>query len=169
MTEPNLKTCDVSDIPSIRLILRETWLATYSAFIPADDILSYFETAYSESQLTVLLHSTNVWNFLAVVKDEPMGYLRTQNDSMQEKFFINSIYVLPKAQGLGLGNLLLTHARNQAEKDQYDKIYLGVMKQNLPALRWYQKHGFTFDLEEPFQMGKTQVMHLIGWAPVSHL
>jgi hypothetical protein len=40
------------------------------------------------------------------------------------------------------------------------------MKQNIKALEWYKNLGFVFVEEEPFQMGLTGVMHLIGYKTI---
>ena len=73
------------------------------------------------------------------------------------------MYVLPKYQGFGLGKKLLNEAYRIAKEKHFNKVWLGVMKQNVKSLEWYQNLGFIFDEEEPFQMGSTEVMHLIGY------
>ena len=85
------------------------------------------------------------------------------NDEMADKFFISSLYVLPEFQGYGIGKKLLLQAEEIAAKLKHDKVWLGVMKDNIKALEWYRKIGFQFVEEEPFKMGETEVMHLIGY------
>ncbi len=60
-----------------------------------------------------------------------------------------------------LGNHLVADKEEAAARG-YTSIYLGVMKQNVKSLKWYENHGFVFNEELPFQMGKTSVPHLIG-------
>ena len=54
-------------------------------------------------------------------------------------------------------------AEETAVKLKHDKVWLGVMKDNAKALEWYKKLGFQFVEEEPFKMGNTEVLHLIGY------
>jgi ribosomal protein S18 acetylase RimI-like enzyme len=87
-------------------------------------------------------------------------------DHINKKFYVSSLYVLPEFQGFGLGKKLLNESYRIAKEKQYCKVWLGVMKQNVKSLEWYQNLGFIFNEEEPFQMGSTQVMHLIGYKTI---
>ena len=84
-------------------------------------------------------------------------------DSINKKLYISSLYVLPEFQGFGVGKKLLNEAYRIAAAKGFSKIWLGVMKQNVKSLDWYKSLGFVFVEEEPFQMGSTEVMHLIGY------
>jgi len=99
---------------------------------------------------------------IAEVNSVPVGWLKLFEDHINKKFFVSSLYVLPEYQGFGLGKKLLNEVYRIAAEKQFSKVWLGVMKQNVKALEWYQNLGFVFDEEEPFQMGSTQVIHLIG-------
>jgi len=86
---------------------------------------------------------------------------------LRDKFFISSLYVLPELQGYGIGKKLLVKAEEIAAKLKYEKVWLGVMKDNVKALEWYKKIGFQFVEEEPFKMGDTEVLHLIGYKVIA--
>ena len=43
------------DIPAVRRILWESWLATYRAFIPEEDLRAYFTATYQPDSLLRLL------------------------------------------------------------------------------------------------------------------
>jgi ribosomal protein S18 acetylase RimI-like enzyme len=58
---------------------------------------------------------------------------------------------------------LLAESYKIANEKHYGKVWLGVMKQNTKAVEWYKKLGFEFVEEEPFTMGATKVLHLIGF------
>ena len=100
---------------------------------------------------------------IAEVNSVPVGWLKLFEDLINKKFFVSSLYVLPEYQGFGLGKKLLNEAYRIAKEKHFPKVWLGVMKQNVKSLDWYKNLGFVFDEEEPFQMGKTRVMHLIGY------
>ena len=150
------------DFSIVKKILLVTWKNTYT-FIPDEDILSHFEKHYSEDRLIEILNDPFSKGIIAEVNSIPTGWLKLFEDIINKKYFVSSLYVLPGYQGLGLGKKLLNEAYRIAKEKQFSKVWLGVMKQNVKSLEWYKNLGFIFDEEEPFQMGSTEVMHLIGY------
>lgn len=53
--------------------------------------------------------------------------------------------VWPKWMGSGAGTRLLKEARNEAERRGVKTIKLGTTNDNLPALYFYQRHGFVIE------------------------
>ena len=150
------------DFSIVKNILLTTWKNTYT-FIPEDDILSHFEKHYSEDRLIEILNDPFSKGIIAEVNSVPAGWLKLFEDHINKKFYVSSLYVLPEFQGFGLGKKLMNEAYRIAKEKHFPKVWLGVMKQNVKSLDWYKNLGFVFNEEEPFQMGKTQVMHLIGY------
>ncbi|HCY77931.1 MAG TPA: hypothetical protein DHV28_18650 [Ignavibacteriales bacterium] len=161
-TEITIRNWTRDDFSIVKNILLETWKNTYT-FIPEEDILSHFEKHYSEDRLIEILNDPFSNGIIAEVNSIPAGWLKLFEDHINKKFFVSSLYVLPEYQGFGLGKKLLSESYKIAKEKQFSKVWLGVMKQNVKSLEWYQNLGFVFDEEEPFQMGSTQVMHLIGY------
>ena len=50
-----------------------------------------------------------------------------------------------------------------ARKYNVDRVWLGVMIDNKPAIQWYLKQGFVFVENKPFTIGKTTIEDLIGY------
>lgn len=48
-----------------------------------------------------------------------------------------AIFVAPESQGKGMGTALLNDAKNSRES-----LRLSVYKENVPSLKFYEKHGF---------------------------
>ena len=153
------------DFTIVKNILLTTWKDTYS-FIPEKDILTHFEKFYSYDRLIEILNDPFSKGIIAEVNLVSAGWLKLFEDIINKKFFVSSLYVLPEFQGYGLGKKLLIEAYRIARQKQFKKIWLGVMNQNVKALEWYKNLGFFFVEEEPFQMGATQVMHLIGYKTI---
>jgi len=160
--EITLRNWTKEDFSIVKNILLTTWKNTYT-FIPERDILSHFEKHYNQDRLIEILNDPFSKGIIAEVNFVPAGWLKLFEDHINKKFFISSLYILPEFQGFGLGKKLLNEAYSIAKQKQFNKVWLGVMKQNVKALEWYQNLGFIFDEEEPFQMGSTEVMHLIGY------
>lgn len=55
---------------------------------------------------------------------------------------IYSIAVLPEFKGLGLGLLLLDHAKKIAKERGNNKILLEANSRNLKLIKWYETAGF---------------------------
>jgi len=160
--EITIRNWTKEDFSIVKNILLVTWKNTYT-FIPEEDILTHFEKHYSEDRLIEILNDPFSEGIIAEVNSVPAGWLKLFEDHINKKFFVSSLYVLPEYQGVGLGKKLLNESYRIAKEKQFSKVWLGVMKQNVKSLEWYQNLGFIFDEEEPFQMGSTNVMHLIGY------
>ena len=158
----NIRIWHESDFPIVRKILLDTWLDTYSSFIPVEDINGYLESTYNVEKLKLILENPDSSGFVIESGIIPLGFMRISISKTENRFYISSLYVLPEYQGLGLGKSLLSKATEEAAIRGYTNIYLGVMKQNVKSLKWHENHGFIFNEELPFQMGKTSVPHLIG-------
>jgi ribosomal protein S18 acetylase RimI-like enzyme len=161
-TEITLRNWTKKDFQTVRNILLVTWKDAYR-FIPEKDIITHLENYYSKTKLLELFNDHCTKGILTEIENKPVGWMKLFDDQSNKKFFISSLYVLPEFQGYGIGKKLLLEAESIALKLNYDKVWLGVMKDNNKALEWYKKIGFQFVEEEPFKMGETEVMHLIGY------
>lgn len=165
--KPIYREWKLEDTSQIQNVLFNTWLASYADFIPITDIEWYFNNYYSEIKFAELFDDKQSTSYVAEVKGHVVGYARTKVNQEQQRCYLESLYVLPEFQGKGIGGELLRIAERKAKEYSFNKVWLGVMVQNVPSLEWYKKIGFTFVEEAPFQMGKTTVSHLIGYKEIS--
>jgi len=155
------------DLAAVRHITWETWVATYSSFIPMEDLRGYCDEYYSIDALAELMVSPSFHGLLAIEDGVPAGYAKVKYNSEEQRCYLSSLYILPAFQGRGIGSRLLAAGEEIAGTFGVGEIWLGVMVQNTNALAWYKKIGFTFVEEAPFTMGKTTVTHLIGYRAIS--
>ena len=160
--EINIRNWTKEDFPIVKEILLTTWKDTYS-FIPDEDIKIHFESFYSKNSLIGMINDPFTKGMLAEVNSVSVGWMKLFEDHINKKLYVSSLYILPEYQGFGIGKKLLNEAYLIAKEKHFPKVWLGVMKQNIKSLEWYQKLGFIFGKEEPFKMGSTEVMHLIGY------
>ena len=153
----------MEDLPAVRWILWESWMAAYSAFVPEEDLRAYHEATYRIESLTHLYESPFVHGFIGEADGEAAGFARTQFNKSENRLFLASLYLLPDFQRKGIGGRLLRAAEEKALAYNLGELWVGVMVQNEAARRWYEKRGFRFVREEPFRMGGTTVPHLIGF------
>src|SRR3989304_7629164 len=167
-TEITLRNWTKEDFQTVRNILLVTWKDAYH-FIPEKDIIIHLDNFCSETKLLELFNDHRTNGILAEIENKPVGWMKLFDNQLAEKFFISSLYVLPGFQGYGIGRKLLLKAEETASKLKHDKVWLGVMKDNVKTLEWYRKIGFQFVEEEPFKMGETEVLHLIGYKALNQI
>jgi diamine N-acetyltransferase len=161
-----IRSWKADDLETIRTITWTTWVDAYGSFIPEADLRLYFDCVYTVQELTDLLASPEFRGLLAEVGGCAAGYAKVTFASEEKRCYLSSLYVLPAFQGKGVGSLLLQEAEHHALAFGVQEIWLGVMVQNTPTLRWYERIGFTFVEEQPFIMGNTSVPHRIGFRPI---
>ncbi len=152
-----------SDLAALRTITWDSWVSTYSSFIPESDLRSYFDIHYTEASFLSMFDDPFTQVFIAETEDHIAGYVRLFFNQDENRLYVPSLYFLPDFQGQGMGRQLLEAAEGYAAKKGVDDLWIGVMVQNRQALVFYRKLGFLFVREEPFTMGKTTVRHLIGY------
>lgn len=154
------------DLPAIRRIGWETWLATYSGFVPREDMALFHNNYYSPEKLAGLFRNPDMYGFMAEADGNAVGYSKCHDNRAEGRFYITSLYVLPEFQGQDFGKMLLTHGIALAKSMGHTRVWLGVMLANKHALNWYLKNDFVFVEQLPFVMGFSEVSHLIGFKEI---
>jgi len=158
-----IRSWQKDDLASIRRITWQSWMSTYSSFIPESDLRSYFDIHYTEASLLGMFNDPFTHSFIAEINDQIAGYARLVFNRDENRLYVPSLHVLRDFQGQGTGRRLLEAAEVFATDKGLDKLWIGVMVKNRQALVFYRKVGFQFVREEPFTMSKTTVNHLIGY------
>ncbi len=152
-----------SDLLAIQQVAWDTWADAYGAFIPEEDRRDFHESYYAMDKLQNLFDSKIVKGSVAISNNRIVGYSKTHWNAQREEFFITSLYVLRQFQKLRLGKQLLEFGIETARKLHVDRVWLGVMVENKPAIQWYVRQGFVFVDHKPFTIGKTTIDDLIGY------
>lgn len=151
-----------TDAEGVRQVLKESWKEAYSPFIPQLDLDFYLEKTYNINSLIELSKNSNYICYVSEYEDVICGWLKLSLDKLENRFYLSSIYVLPDFQKNKIGEKFFQITCEEATKNNFKEIYIGVMTKNANALNWYKKLGFVFFEEEPFTMGNSSVTHLIG-------
>ncbi|KGN33926.1 acyltransferase [Knoellia sinensis KCTC 19936] len=98
--------------------------------------------AYSDESWRARLTTMNVW--LAFAGDRPVGTVAIYHDDEQppEEIYLIGMWVSASVRGRGVGDLLVATALDAAREDGYARVHLEVAKENEPAQRLYERHGF---------------------------
>ena len=70
-----------------------------------------------------------------------VGFLSLRME--KEVMHVNDIVILPAYQNMGFGSALMQFAIEQAIARKCDRIILGMVHDNIPLRKWYEKLGFT--------------------------
>ena len=112
---------------------------------------------FSEEQIAVMRDA--VEDHRASSDGEPCGYLSVQQEA-EELFHLQKIYVLPRFQGLGVGEFLFRHAVEYVRSVHPApcRMELNVNRSNR-AVRFYEKMGMRKLREGDFPIGDGYYMN----------
>jgi GNAT superfamily N-acetyltransferase len=156
MTEIIEATSD--DIGTIRQLAEQTFHATYLPLQPKEKVDYLFGLMYSLPHLTEQMK--NGQRFI-IIKDQT-GYLGYASYEINCKRIgvtkIHKIYVLPAAQGKGVGKKLIDSISAFALQNKNQILSLNVYRQN-PAIDFYEKMGFKKSEEVDIDVGNGFMMN----------
>ncbi|RDY60829.1 GNAT family N-acetyltransferase [Flagellimonas nanhaiensis] len=156
-----IRRANNSDAATIALLGRFTFTETFGhLFGDQQDLLDYLDRTFNVEKLHNSIDKPNNLYWLAFVDNLPIGYAKLKLNSSSPFIESNNIcqlqkiYVLKdflsKKVGLTLQSKLLEKAQNLG----YEEIWLSVLKENLRAIRFYEKNGFRIIGDHGFQIGK---------------
>jgi ribosomal protein S18 acetylase RimI-like enzyme len=143
----------------VQKLVLKSWIDTYSNIFSFYDIEKSHKEYYNDQKLYEYFHERI--GIIALNKNNTIGYLIAQEKKGQNKFYINSIHLLKKYHGYGIGKKLLYEARQKAAELNYDKIWLDVMTKNERTVKWYFEQKFVLYDTSSYKMGDSEVEIMI--------
>ena len=134
------KVTENDNLNAIGEIYAQSWKAAYQGMVPQD----YLDGLVGSRWANVLGDSQ--YDAYVILEDEK--YIGTssicaaRDEKMVEWGEIVSIYLLPEYFGRGYAGPLFTCVINALRGKGYTNIYLWVLKENIRAQKFYEKHGF---------------------------
>jgi len=129
------------DLATISKITLQSWISTYSSFIPESDLTSYVNNHYTETHLLTMFDDPFVFGFVAETGSHIVGYARLVFNRDENRLYVPSLHVAPKFQSQGIGTQLLDVAEEQAAGRGLDELWIGAMVKNKRALALYREIG----------------------------
>ena len=110
----------------------------------ADGVMQKMQDEYIAEMLNQTL-TPNI-TLIAETKEGALGFIHTcaHQDSISGEICatVPLLAVSPKAQGMGVGQLLIQAAETWAKKQGYRLLHLEVFANNIKARGFYQSQGF---------------------------
>lgn len=147
----------IKDSPIIQAIANKTWPITYGSILSKAELDYMLDLMYSDESLLEQLKTKPLF-FLAYEDDVCLGFTSCENNYQNNKETrLHKIYILPEAQGKGVGKALIEKVIAIAKENQSEVISLNVNKFN-KAVSFYKKIGFVVASEEDLDVGVGYLM-----------
>ncbi|HJE45533.1 GNAT family N-acetyltransferase [Levilactobacillus namurensis] len=159
---PSLHPCNLTDLPTLQAISRETFAATFGAANTTQDLAKYLDTAYATDKLHREMINPDSHFYFVQVGSEVCGYLKVNTGDAQSEamgandFEVERIYVRPAYQKRGYGRILIELAEALATNAHKDQMWLGVWEHNDNARGFYAQIGFHRIGQHTFTLGSSQ-------------
>ena len=148
----------IQDLLLIRQLAEQTFHITYLPLQPKEKVDYLFDRMYNPTSLTEQIK--NGQQFI-LAKDETgyLGYASYEKNYKKNGVTkIHKIYVLPNAQGKGVGKKMIERITSTAVQNKNQTLSLNVYRKN-PAIDFYQRLGFKIAKEVNIDVGSGFVMN----------
>lgn len=138
-----IRTADGNDLEGVVAVGRTAWRATYSSIFPPELLELFLDKWWTMDANVPAIRARRT-----VVADQGGKIVAMASYGIhQGRFVIWKIYVLPEAQGRGIGGLLLD-AMYERARGEKDSVFLSFTDGNAAAYDFARLHGFVEDGRE---------------------
>ena len=143
------KKCTLSDLDMLTNISRQTFIDAFEKDNNPEDFKTYIDVAFSKEQIkTEILNSNSQFYFVYSKSDLVCYFKINENEAQAEPFGkdaleLSRIYVLKAFQGQNFGAHIISWIIELTKKMGKTWLWLGVWQQNVNAVKFYERHGFT--------------------------
>ena len=154
-----IEKASFGDLETLQEISRSTFVETFAASNSESDMQQYLNVNFSVDKLGAELCNEDSQFYIAWDEASAIGYLKVNAAQAQTELRedhsleIERIYLLDAYQGKNLGQLLFDKALEIAHQQGKTSVWLGVWKENVKAIRFYEKNGFVSFGTHVFKMG----------------
>jgi ribosomal protein S18 acetylase RimI-like enzyme len=136
---------------------------------PPADLQTYLSENYStsatakeiensdEDMIVATSTSDTILGFALMTRGPPEPCIK----DIQKQGELQRLYIHPSAQGQGVGKLLVSRVEEEARRQGFENLWLGVYEKNYRAIEVYERLGFQRVGTHEFVTGKEVQMDLI--------
>jgi diamine N-acetyltransferase len=148
----------VNDIVTIQTIAKITWPVAYGEILSQAQLDYMLYKMYSDEVLKDNLTNKGHHFILAKENDVCLGFASFEyNYISKDVTRLHKLYLLPSAQGKGVGKKLIDAIVEKAQKNHSTSLSLNVNRFN-KAVSFYKKVGFEIIAEEDLDIGDGYLM-----------
>nr|WP_315223836.1 GNAT family N-acetyltransferase [uncultured Flavobacterium sp.] len=148
----------LNDITTIQNIAYTTWTITYDQILSKEQLDYMLDLMYSDEALTIQFRKKKQLFYLILDDETPLGFIGIEhhyNDQLVTR--IHKIYLLPEAQGKGIGKKVMDEIAKMALENNSTALSLNVNRYNT-SLTFYKKIGFEVIEELDIEIGNGYLM-----------
>jgi len=156
---PSIRLATVADVDILCDLGATTFRATYRPISDPREVDEYADEHFSAERVLAWFRKPCARTLLAFVDGQPVGYARLRHARVpacvgdRKAIELSRLYLLPAAQGHGLGNALLAATLAQAAALEAATMWLGAYDRNVKALAFYARRGFVHAGTHEFEFG----------------
>ncbi|MFT5468618.1 MAG: RimJ/RimL family protein N-acetyltransferase [Verrucomicrobiales bacterium] len=142
-----LRLATVEDVPLIRELADEIWRAVYPGVISIEQIEFMIDWMYAAEKLKNDIAEGEIRFWIFDLADEPVGFASIGPGEAELELHLHKLYLKPTLHGRGFGSAALQQLLTESRSLEADEISLRVNRANEPAIRCYERNGFTRERE----------------------
>jgi ribosomal protein S18 acetylase RimI-like enzyme len=160
---------DAADISRVHI---DSWRTTYRGIV-ADEFLQSLSAERREQRWREDLSSDQSYAYVAEDASQIIGFVNCMAERENDPQYtgeVGGIYLLKQAQGRGTGRRLMQTAAHELIQRGHSAMLLWVLKDNLPARKFYEALGGKCLREKPIQIGEQSLIEVAyGWDDLNTL
>lgn len=155
-----IRKAELTDAKLLAELGRTCFAETFERMNTPENMQNYLDGAFSEEIQTRELLADESTFLIIICDGELSGYAHLQGGnkedcvSGQRPIELIRFYMASRWIGKGLARHLMEACLDEARRNAYDVIWLGVWKENPRAIAFYQKSGFQPVGEHKFILGE---------------
>ena len=146
------------DIARVQRLADEIWRRHYPGIVSGEQIDYMLAQGYSSVALMKYLTVADAGLAIAICTNAPVGFVGWCRQDGGAVMKLEKLYVLPEHHGEGVGRALIEHVVMRASQCGCESMTLNVNRNNVGAIRAYERCGFEIRERGDFPIGGGFVM-----------
>ncbi len=131
------------DIPVIQDLSSRIWREHYPGIITNEQIDYMLGKMYNADVIRDEMEKQGSRYVIVADGNAPVGYISYRVGDTAHTVLISKLYLLPSLHGRGIGARMLQYVKEDALRAGARLVYLYVNKNNVKAIRAYERFGFS--------------------------
>lgn len=164
----------ISDAEDIARAHVDSWQSTYRGIV-SDEFLDAMSAGTRVARWQETLASPEERSFIFVAEEAGriIGFLNGMNERENDPLYsgeVGGLYLLKEAQRKGTGRKLMQTAARELARHGHSSMLLWVLKDNLPARKFYEALGGKILREKSISIGNQTLPEIsYGWDNLTNL